>query len=256
MTDCIRWLNGWWLQSKGGGTDYWLTWWPSLTRSLDRKTPMNLVPPIIRMFLEFAAAETCILAPLGCHDLLFCQIKFHADWFSMKLSIPSSAGSLLLLLVVLQCQAVCRCWSEMKQMEGMLPVLAVTCAKMETAAPLKSEMGDGRRRLLFRDAVAAMPLDQMTTRNEVLGLGWFWHVWRGATALSFVGCSPLVFRSLICPRRSIPSNWKGRQRLLCHLSLNQWTCHVRYTLSIKTQFITEMNKKKNQNPIIIILTKS
>jgi hypothetical protein len=29
---------------------------------------------------------------------------------------------------------------------------------METAAPLKSEIGDGRRRLLFRDAVAAMPL--------------------------------------------------------------------------------------------------
>jgi hypothetical protein len=107
---------------------------------------------------------------------------------------------------------------------------------METAAPLKSEIGDGRRRLLFRDAVAAMPLflfffqknskpgkytnkrekdgtlfasdgwlslklvlqsvlmeHTKTTRNEVLGLGWFWHVWRGAPALScVVGCSPLL----------------------------------------------------------------
>jgi hypothetical protein len=41
---------------------------------------MNLVPPITKMFLESAAAaaETCTLAPLGCHDdLLFCQTKLH-----------------------------------------------------------------------------------------------------------------------------------------------------------------------------------
>jgi hypothetical protein len=31
----------------------------------------------------------------------------------------------------------------------------VTCVETETLAPLKSEIGDGRRRLLFTDAVAA-----------------------------------------------------------------------------------------------------
>jgi hypothetical protein len=39
-----------------------------------------------------------------------------------------------------------------------IPALPIghTYVETETAAPLKSEIGDGRRRLLFRDAVAAM----------------------------------------------------------------------------------------------------
>lgn len=44
--------------------------------------------------------------------------------------------------------------------QSCFPCCVVTCVEMETAAaaPLKSKMVDGRRRLLFRDDVAAMPL--------------------------------------------------------------------------------------------------
>jgi hypothetical protein len=44
------------------------------------------------------------------------------------------------------------------QQRAFLFCRLVTCAETETAAPLKSEIGDGRRRLLFRDAEAAMSL--------------------------------------------------------------------------------------------------
>lgn len=44
------------------------TWWPSLTRSLARNTPINRVPPIIRIFFS-PDAVTCN-APFGWHTFL------------------------------------------------------------------------------------------------------------------------------------------------------------------------------------------
>lgn len=65
------------------------TWWPSLTRSLDKKTPMNLVPPIIRIFFELEA-ETCN-APFGCETLLlYCKNQHmgnhvkHWNWGKLR----------------------------------------------------------------------------------------------------------------------------------------------------------------------------
>jgi len=104
---------------------------------------MNLVPPMTRMFLESAAAaETCTLAPLGCHDLLlFCgQTKFPTPQPCQALRHAGIHSRLL------------------NQQRAFLFCRLVTCGETETAAPLKSEIGDGRRRLLFRDAVAAMSL--------------------------------------------------------------------------------------------------
>lgn len=58
------------------------TWWPSLTSCLDKNTPMNLVPPIMRIFLVLDA-ET-IKEPFGCHVFLFnCNQNYFESIYSL-----------------------------------------------------------------------------------------------------------------------------------------------------------------------------
>lgn len=58
----------WKNESKGSKGQNKRTWCPSLTRSLERNTPMNLVPPIIKIFFSFDDL-TCSV-PFDCHTFL------------------------------------------------------------------------------------------------------------------------------------------------------------------------------------------
>lgn len=73
LPDTTIWGEKKWKQENTRNWQYSYTWWPSLTRSLERNTPMNRVPPIIRMFFSLEAV-TCS-PTFGCNTfLLYCNM--------------------------------------------------------------------------------------------------------------------------------------------------------------------------------------